>query len=80
MEEKMYYVQVGYCGPRCHTPGNRKYGCNAEFEVPVKCTEKDLDVVATAIGRGYLGDSVVVYDHEHASRYEKPLSVMWDCM
>lgn len=79
MEKKTYYIHIGYCGPLCKTPGNRKYG-HKEFIVPVVCTEEELETVAYAIGRGYLADSVVVHDHENATNYERPYWVAWDCM
>lgn len=79
MEKKTYYVVVGYCGHLLRTPGNKKYGYGDRV-VPVKCTEDELETVATAIGKGYLADSCVVYENEDYSRYQKPYAVFWDCM
>lgn len=79
MEKKIYWVCVGYCGPRIKTEGNEKYGYSDRV-VPVYCTEDELEGIATAVGKGYLADSCVVYDNERCNRYERPMWVLWDCM
>lgn len=79
MEKKMFYVVVGYCGRLLKTEGNQKYGYD-DIEVPVFCTEEELDVVAPAIGKGYLADSLIVNERPHQSRYEMYYKMYWDCM
>lgn len=48
--------------------------------VPIICSEENLEVVATAIGKGYNADSCVVYDNPNCKLYEPPYKVYWDCM
>ena len=79
MEKKMYYVSCGYCGRNLKTQGNQKYGYN-DINIPVFCTEEELDVIAPAIGRGYLADSLVVYDNPECNKYSPYFKMYWDCM
>lgn len=60
---KKYWVNIYYCLSK-QTPGNKKYGMDAEFTVPIQCAENRVTEIATAIGKGYLADNVVVYDVE----------------
>lgn len=80
MEEKVYCVVVGYCGPLCPTPGNRKYGYD-DYTVVVECgTDEELETTAKSIGKARLADSLVVYEGDWYDRYEQPYLVLWDCM
>ena len=79
MEKKVFCVVVGYCGPLCSTPGNRKFG-HEDRPVVVECTDEELEKKATSIGKKYLADSLVVYEGDWYNRYEQPYRIFWDCM
>ena len=80
MEEKSFWVNVSYCGALLKTPGNSKYGVNAEFTIPIICKPKDVQTIASAIGKGYLGDCIVVYDTPNFDKKTKEYLVVKDCM
>ena len=81
MEKRTYYISIGYCGRLLQTAGNQKYGYGTRV-IPVVCTKDELDVVAKAVGEGYLADSCTVSltEEEANDRYSKPYAVYWDCM
>ena len=68
MEKKTYYIEVAWMGSRDYE------------QVPVCCEEKDLDLIATAVGKGYKADSCVVFLTGGDNTYSKPYMVLWDCM
>lgn len=81
MEKRFYYVSIGYCGRFLRTPGNQKYGYGDKV-IPVRCTEDEIETVATAVGKGYLADSCTVSltEEEAWDNYSQPYMVLWDCM
>ena len=85
-EKKFFYVSIGYCGPLCKTEGNQKYGYGrhgrADKVVPIYCSERELDTVARAVGKGLLADSCTVSltEDDAWDAYVAPYAVLWDCM
>lgn len=70
MERRRFYISWGFIGDSKYT--NR--------QICVLCSEEELDVIATAIGKGNDADSLVVYDKPNQTNWDKPYKVYWDCM
>ena len=71
--KKTFYVSMGYVGG---------YRGRAGRVVPVRCTEEELETVATAVGRGHNADacSVSLTEEDAWNTFAKPYLVLWDCM
>jgi hypothetical protein len=69
MEKKTFYVEVGWIG-----------NAKAPKQIPVKCTDEELDIVAPAIGKGYDADSCVVFLTGGDNRHNPVYARYWDCM
>lgn len=70
--KKKFYIAWGFAGDSDSICTNR--------QICVLCSEEELDVIATAIGKGYDADSLIVYDKPNQTPCNKPYKVYWDCM
>lgn len=68
MDKKTYYVEIAWVGSR-----NYK-------QIPINCTEDEINVVATAIGKGADADSCCVFLTNGDNSHVQPYIRLWDCM
>ena len=68
MKKKTYYVEISWMGSR-----NYK-------QIPIYCTEGEVETIATAIGKGANADSCCVFLNGGDNTYVRPYMCIWDCM